>query len=289
MVTIDRQSGFCFGVVTAIQKAEEELHHGAGLYCLGDIVHNGQEVERLEKMGLRTINHEQFGHLRGGETVLIRAHGEPPSTYRIAQQRGINLIDASCPVVRHLQQRIRRIYTEHKDAQIIIFGKHGHAEVVGLQGQTDNTALVIEQISDAQKIDFEKDIYLFSQTTKSVAEFKELIATIEELRGSGNEHLFMWYDTICGQVRNRVQHIRDFAAAQDKVVFVGGRNSSNGAVLYEHCKQINSDTIFIESTDELSEDYLRECREKRVGVCGATSTPLWLMEMCAERIRQFND
>lgn len=286
MVTIDSQSGFCFGVVTAIRKAEEELQKGGTLYCLGDIVHNGQEVERLENMGLVTINHEQFIQLPQGAKVLIRAHGEPPATYKTADERGIELIDASCPVVRHLQQKIRNTYELHPDAQIVIFGKQGHAEVAGLQGQTDNNAIVAERTDDISKIDFKRDIYLFSQTTKSVDEFKHLTEEIEQRVHSETEpSKFEWHDTICGQVRNRVQHIREFAAAHDKVIFVGGRNSSNGKVLYEHCKDANPDTLFIESADELTEEYIRSCKNKSVGICGATSTPLWLMEQVQKKVQ----
>lgn len=286
MVTIDSKSGFCFGVVTAIRKAEEELQRGGTLYCLGDIVHNGQEVERLTRLGLITINHEQFKLLPREAKVLIRAHGEPPQTYYIAEQRGIEIVDASCPVVRHLQQKISDTYKQHPQAQIVIFGKQGHAEVVGLQGQTENSAIVVEGIGDLGKIDFSKDIYLFSQTTKSVAEFQRLVETIEDqLKSQSKESRtkFEWHDTICGQVRNRVQHIREFAARHDKIVFVGGRNSSNGKVLYQHCKEANPDTVFIESAKELTKDYLSQCEGKNIGICGATSTPLWLME----EVRQF--
>ncbi len=285
MVNIDSQSGFCFGVVTAIRKAEEELLKGGTLYCLGDIVHNGQEVDRLSKLGLITINHQEFRSLPQGSKVLIRAHGEPPETYQTAEERGIVLVDASCPVVRNLQKKIREVYeTRGENAQIVIFGKQGHAEVIGLQGQTENTAIVVENANDLEKIDFNKDIYLFSQTTKSVAEFSLLVESIAG-KMNGNESVkFEWHDTICGQVRNRVKHIKEFAAGNDKVVFVGGRNSSNGKVLYEHCKETNPDTVFIESADELTEEYIRSCEGKNVGICGATSTPLWLMEEIKDRI-----
>ncbi|MBQ9705155.1 MAG: 4-hydroxy-3-methylbut-2-enyl diphosphate reductase [Paludibacteraceae bacterium] len=284
LVTIDEQSGFCFGVVTAIQKAEEELQRGGRLYCLGDIVHNGKEVERLADMGLVTVNRAQFEQLADAK-VLLRAHGEPPSTYQTAQRQRINIIDASCPVVRNLQQKIRRTFEEKPDAQIVIFGKQGHAEVVGLQGQTDNTAIVVTRLADVNLIDFTRDICLFSQTTKSVEEFCELVALIEQrVRQAGKGVNFEWHDTICGQVRNRVRHIRDFAAANDRIVFVGGRNSSNGKVLYEHCREANSDTLFIESADELTAEYIVSCGGKRIGICGATSTPLWLMQQCADKL-----
>ena len=285
MVEIDSQSGFCFGVVTAIRKAEEELGRGERLYCLGDIVHNGKEVERLERLGLITIDYEQFKQLNGAK-VLLRAHGEPPQTYRIAQENSIEIVDASCPVVRNLQKKIRTTYEQHRSGQIVIFGKRGHAEVIGLQGQTDNTAIVIEGIADLDKVSLKKDIYLFSQTTKSVDEFHEL--TNEILRRKEHLHIqggvFEAYDTICGQVRNRVKHIREFASSHDRVVFVGGRNSSNGRVLYEHCKEANPDTIFIETAAELTDEYISDCKDKSVGICGATSTPLWLMKECGEKI-----
>ena len=285
LVEIDSQSGFCFGVVTAIRKAEEELRKGGTLYCLGDIVHNGQEVERLSGLGLMTINHEQFGQLPKCAKVLIRAHGEPPQTYITAEERGVEIVDASCPVVRNLQKKIRETYLQHEDAQIVIFGKPGHAEVIGLQGQTENKAVVVEGVEDLKKIDFSRDIYLFSQTTKSVEEFESLVESIRRrVDAEGNKVNFEWHDTICGQVRNRVKHIREFASGHDKVVFVGGRNSSNGKVLYQHCISVNGDTIFIESAAELTKEYIASCKGTSIGICGATSTPLWLMEEVKERI-----
>ncbi len=284
MIEIDQQSGFCFGVVTAIKKAEEELQNGSVLYCLGDIVHNNAEVERLSRLGLKTITHNEFLRLSPGSRVLIRAHGEPPSTYLEAAERGIEIVDASCPVVRSLQKKIRNTYLRHTDAQIIIFGKPGHAEVVGLQGQTDNTAIVINRQDDASTIDLKRDIFLFSQTTKAEEDFKRLVAYIEKSKSA--DTCFSWHDTICQQVRNRVNHIRLFAEQHDKIVFVGGRNSSNGKVLYEHCKEVNPDTLFIESADDLTDDYIASCRGLRIGICGATSTPLWLMQQCAERLEQ---
>lgn len=291
MVTIDDKSGFCFGVVTAIRKAEEELAKGERLFCLGDIVHNSQEVERLERLGLRTINYDEYNRLSNA-TVLIRAHGEPPATYDTARRQNINIIDASCPVVRNLQKKIRATYTEHvldapegTKAQIVIFGKQGHAEVIGLAGQTDNTAIVVEHLSDIDRLDFRRDIYLFSQTTKSVDEFRELVNAIQQrISAQDNKPLFVWHDTICAQVRNRVSHIREFAQRHDKVVFVGGRNSSNGKVLFEHCRDANPDTVFIETPQELTDEFIASCRNKNIGICGATSTPYWLMKECAEMI-----
>lgn len=284
MVTIDKQSGFCFGVVTAIRKAEEELQKGNQLYCLGDIVHNEQEVERLTRLGLKTIDHQQFATLHHAK-VLLRAHGEPPETYRIAAENDIEIVDASCPVVRNLQQKIRRQYQLTPHAQIVIFGKQGHAEVVGLQGQTDNNAIVVEHAEDADKLDVTNDIYLFSQTTKSADDFHRLVDEIEQHRKEQHtEAVFEWHDTICGQVRNRVQHLQEFARSNDRIVFVGGRNSSNAKVLFEHCRKVNPDTVFISDEKEITDDYIAACRGKNVGICGATSTPLWLMQRCAEKI-----
>ncbi len=279
-VTIDSESGFCFGVVTAIQKAEEELRKGGTLYCLGDIVHNEREVERLAELGLITINREEFKALHHAK-VLLRAHGEPPETYRIAAENNIEIIDASCPVVRHLQQRIKRQYEANRDCQIVIFGKKGHAEVIGLQGQTENKAIVIENEGDLDKLDYMKPIYLVSQTTKSVDEFNAIVQRLKGLKVQQLES----HDTICKQVRNRVKHIREFAAVHDRILFVGGHNSSNGKVLYSHCKEVNADTTFVGDASEISAEYIAACEGKTVGICGATSTPLWLMEECAEKCR----
>lgn len=280
MVTIDKDSGFCFGVVNAIQKAEEELAKGETLYCLGDIVHNEQEVNRLSKLGLVTITHEQFRALHHVK-VLLRAHGEPPATYQIAQENHITIIDASCPVVLRLQSKIRAKYREAPaQTQIVIFGKKGHAEVVGLEGQTENQALVIEHLDEVDKIDGTKDIVLFSQTTKSVDEFRVLVNEIENRKFDVK---FDHFDTICRQVANRIPNIRIFAAENDVVFFVGGVKSSNGKVLYEHCKEANPNTYFISDASEITEAQIQMCKERRVGICGATSTPLWLMQECAKR------
>ena len=283
MVTIDKESGFCFGVVTAINKAEEELRQSGSLYCLGDIVHNGREVNRLAEMGLKTIEHDQLADLHGVK-VLLRAHGEPPSTYKTAEQNDIQIIDASCPVVLGLQKRIRKQYEEIKDredSQIVIFGKPGHAEVVGLEGQTDNTAIVIEHLEDVERLDLIKNTYLFSQTTKDVGEFEELVREIQR-RFKGKE--FVWKDTICRQVSGRSRHIQDFARQNDIIFFVGGKKSSNGKVLFELCRQANPQTYFISGPEEITEEQIANCRDKAVGICGATSTPLWLMEKCKERL-----
>ncbi len=283
-VTIDDNSGFCFGVTTAIETAERELQKGQ-LFCLGDIVHNGQEVERLDKLGLETIDYDDLRTLHDVR-VLLRAHGEPPSTYRIAKRNNIEIIDASCPVVLHLQKRIRDTYLQHHgtDAQIVIFGKKGHAEVIGLEGQTNNTAIVIESILDLNKINFTRPIYLFSQTTKSVEEFREIVKEIKRRRGErseakGEDIVFEYHDTICRNVANRVKKLQDFARSNDVVVFVGGKKSSNAKVLYNHCLEVNSSTVFVSSETDLTLEILQQCHKaERVGICGATSTPKWLME-----------
>ena len=284
-VTIDEYSGFCFGVTSAIQAAEQELQKGP-LFCLGDIVHNGQEVQRLEQLGLETIDYDDLRTLHNVR-VLLRAHGEPPSTYHIAKRNGIEIIDASCPVVLKLQKRIRETYLsihgKNTGAQIIIFGKKGHAEVIGLEGQTNNTAIVIERIEDLAKIDITRPIYLFSQTTKSVEDFQEIVEAIKAMRQQSKDALeevvFEYHDTICRNVANRVKRIQDFARSNDIVLFVGGKKSSNAKVLYNHCLEVNSSTVFVSSVEDLTSEILEQCHNaEHVGICGATSTPKWLME-----------
>jgi 4-hydroxy-3-methylbut-2-enyl diphosphate reductase len=285
-VTIDEYSGFCFGVTSAIETAERELQKGT-LYCLGDIVHNGQEVDRLDKLGLVTIDYDDLRTLHRVR-VLLRAHGEPPSTYRIAQQNNIEIIDASCPVVLKLQKRIRDTYEmlhgNAHGAQIVIFGQKGHAEVIGLEGQTNNTAIVVESLNDLDKLDYTKPIYLFSQTTKSVEEFRAIVKAIEANRRVGEEArdiepTFEYHDTICRNVANRVKRLQDFAQSNDIVIFVGGKKSSNAKVLYNHCLEVNSSTVFVSSVDDLTDGMIAQCHSvDRVGICGATSTPKWLME-----------
>ena len=291
IITIDEHSGFCFGVTRAIQAAESELEKGS-LYCLGDIVHNGQEVARLEMKGLATIDYDDLRTLPAHSRVLLRAHGEPPSTYWIAQQRGIEIIDATCPVVKKLQDRIRACYEQHKNdeaipPQIVIYGKPGHAEVIGLQGQTNDTAIVIENAEQLDKIDFNRPIYLFSQTTKSIDGFNQLVETIKlKVESLKLKDSFEYHDTICRNVANRVKELQDFARANDIVLFVGGTKSSNAKVLYKNCVEVNPNTIFISSPDEV-EDKLSTLNlqpSTRVGICGATSTPLWLMERVSERL-----
>jgi len=282
-IEIDKKSGFCFGVVKAISKAEEELAKGETLYCLGDIVHNGQEVERLTRLGLITIDHEQFEQLHNAK-VLLRAHGEPPRTYQIAKQNNLTLIDASCPVVLKLQSRIRKSYltAPSEDVQIVIYGKKGHAEVNGLVGQTDEKAIVIESEADLSKIDFTKKICLFSQTTKSLDGFNHLVKTLSEKIMNGAD--FEFSDTICRQVANRIPNITTFAKKNDIIIFVSGKKSSNGKVLYEHSKKINPNTYFVTEADEVTK--LNLDLTKKIGICGATSTPRWLMEDIADKLNE---
>lgn len=289
-ITIDEHSGFCFGVTRAIQAAEKELQYG-NLYCLGDIVHNGQEVNRLESLGLQTIDYDDLRTLPSHSRVLFRAHGEPPSTYWIAQQRAIEVTDATCPVVKKLQDRIRACYEQHKNdealpPQIVIYGKLGHAEVIGLQGQTNNTAIVIESEQQLEHIDFTRPIYLFSQTTKSVEGFQTLVEAIQNKlsheEAQQNPPVFEYHDTICRNVANRVQRLQDFARAHDVVIFVGGTKSSNARVLFNHCLEANPRTIFVSQPEEVKSIDLSAfsipLSTIKIGICGATSTPLWLME-----------
>lgn len=291
-ITIDNNSGFCFGVTTAIETAERELQKGP-LFCLGDIVHNGQEVERLGEMGLETIDYDDLRTLRNAR-VLLRAHGEPPSTYHIAKRNDLEIIDASCPVVLKLQKRIRDTYQalhgKNTGAQIVIFGKKGHAEVIGLEGQTNNTAIVIEHMDDLHKLDITRPIYLFAQTTKSVEEFQQIVTEIGKQKAeSGDlESVFEYHDTICRNVANRVNKLQDFAKSNDIVVFVGGKKSSNAKVLYNHCLDVNSCTVFVSSEADITEEIVEQChRSERVGICGATSTPKWLMEKVKQYIENY--
>ena len=278
-IEIDNGSGFCFGVTTAIKKAEEELRLGASLYCLGDIVHNGMEVERLHEQGLITINHDDLQQLHGAK-VLLRAHGEPPSTYQLAQGNNIEIIDATCPVVLQLQRRIKRQYDSNPDAQIVIFGKNGHAEVLGLVGQTEGHAIVVENLCDVKELDFTRDIYLYSQTTKNLDEFHEIIEFIQGHIAEGAT--FRSFDTICRQVANRMPAIAAFAERHDLILFVSGRKSSNGRVLFNECLQRNPRSHHIESPAEIEMAWLEGV--ETIGICGATSTPKWLMEQCRDYI-----
>ena len=273
-VTIDSNSGFCFGVVYAIQMAEDLLSEKGYLYCLGDIVHNDVEVERLQRRGLRIIDHAQLKELQN-EAVLIRAHGEPPETYQTALQNNLTLVDASCPVVLKLQNRIKSSYD--KQEPIFIYGKHGHAEVLGLLGQTGNQAVVFENLQELLQHELPPKITLYSQTTKSTDSFYSIK---EELLQRGYE--VEANDTICRQVSNRDRELRKFASQYNKVIFVSGTKSSNGKVLYQVCKDTNEHTFFISKVDELQADWFSA--NDTVGVCGATSTPMWLMEEVKEAL-----
>ena len=278
-IEIDNGSGFCFGVTTAIKKAEEELAKGGILYCLGDIVHNGMECERLKQMGLVTINHDEMARLHNVK-VLLRAHGEPPATYELARQNNIEIIDATCPVVLQLQKRIKSQYMEGKGAQIVIFGKKGHAEVLGLVGQTQGTAIVIESFDEVKRLDFTRDIYLYSQTTKSLDEFHRIIEYIQQ--HISPSATFKSFDTICRSVANRMPNISQFASRHDLILFVCGRKSSNGKVLFGECRRVNPNTHLVEGPDEIDPSWLQGV--ETIGICGATSTPKWLMEQCRDAI-----
>ena len=282
-VEIDEGSGFCFGVVTAINKAEEELAKGETLYCLGDIVHNSREVERLKTMGLITINREEFKQLRNAK-VLLRAHGEPPETYMIARENNIEIIDATCPVVLRLQKRIKQEFLQdaaNDEKQIVIYGKNGHAEVLGLVGQTDGKAIVIEKAEEVKKLDLNKSVRLFSQTTKSLDEFQEIVAYIKQ--NISPEATFEYYDTICRQVANRMPKLREFAATHDLIFFVSGKKSSNGKMLFEECLKVNANSHLIDNEKEIDPSLLQNVQSIRV--CGATSTPKWLMEKIYSHIQ----
>lgn len=282
-VEVDSNSGFCFGVVTAINKAEYELDNSGQLYCLGDIVHNAREVERLQEKGLKTITHSDLAQLKDVK-VLLRAHGEPPETYKIAHKNNVEVIDATCPVVLQLQRRIKKTYDEGVEAEkkggkkplIVIYGKTGHAEVNGLVGQTNGEAVVIQDKEGIENLDFSRDIILYSQTTKSIEGFREIVEEIGKRKKNGK---FEYYDTICRQVANRMQKMREFAQSHDIIFFVSGAKSSNGKVLYEMCKGVNPQTYLISDESQLDLSLLEGVES--VGICGATSTPLWLMEKIA--------
>jgi len=286
-VAIDQNSGFCFGVVRAIKAAENELKDKKLLYCLGDIVHNNEEVLRLKNLGMKVINKEEMQQLKN-QKVLIRAHGEPPSTYQLAKQNNISMIDATCTVVLNLQNIVRQGYMEIKpqNGQVVIFGKKGHAEVVGLCGQTDDTALVISSLDEIESIDFCKPVRLYAQTTQSLSMFKNLVTLINqkyiELRMENPD--FVWYDTICRQVSNRENSLKQFALDHDTIIFVSGEKSSNGMVLYKICQSANKHAHRISSLKELKKEWFDGC--KNVGVCGATSTPMWLMNAVADEIKK---
>lgn len=292
VVEIDNNSGFCFGVVTAIDKAESELSRSGALACLGDIVHNASEVERLRLRGLRTITHAELENLHD-ETVLLRAHGEPPSTYQTLHRNNIKVIDATCPVVLRLQRRIKQAYDDGLrrvsegeisiPPLILIYGKEGHAEVNGLVGQTDGTAIVIQNADELDNIDLSRDIILYSQTTKSLEGFRQLVEEIKKRKTTGEFH---YYDTICRQVATRLEKMRDFAASHSVVIFVSGAKSSNGKVLFEECRKVNSRSYSVTEASEVKKEWIEDADS--IGICGATSTPGWLMEEVAKRIRAFH-
>lgn len=278
-IRIDDKAGYCFGVVKAIGTAEEELQRAGSLYCLGDIVHNSAEVERLTRKGLKVIDHDALQTLPQGSKVLIRAHGEPPSTYRTAEQLGIYLVDATCPIVLALQSRIKRGYEEMKQSggQVVIFGKQGHAEVIGLNGQTDGTAIIVSNPDEIEAIDFSRPIRLYSQTTKSREDYRRLIDNIQARMPQGAD--FIAYDTICNSVAGRTKALADFASSVDVLLFVAGANSSNGHYLYEYCRSVQPKTYLVGSAAEVRREWLEGAQ--RVGISGATSTPRWLMEQIA--------
>ena len=281
---IDSNSGFCSGVITAIRTAEQYLSTHPILYCLGDIVHNNEEVDRLTGLGLIIISHEEFRQLRN-TTVLIRAHGEPPETYAIATQNHIRLIDATCPVVLKLQQKVKMSHEEHdvEKAQILIFGKEGHAEVIGLLGQTSKQGMVISGRKDLDKIDYERPAYLYSQTTQSIEDYSGIVEEIASgYRSHGNGHLFYHHNTICRLVANRSKQIREFASLYDKIIFVSGEKSSNGLYLFGLCKEVNPNSYFISNKTQLDDISIEQ--DETIGICGATSTPMWLMEEIRDQI-----
>ena len=288
-VTIDQKSGFCFGVVYAIEMAEEILKKDHKLYCLGDIVHNNKEVDRLNNLGLEIINHDQLESLSNCK-VLIRAHGEPPSTYETALKNDIELLDASCPVVLKLQHQIKEGYEQIKNinGQVIIFGKEGHAEVTGLVGQTDGKAIIVTTEEDLKKVDFDKPIYIYSQTTKSPAAFQNIINNIKDRLssdGKSDELKFVVHDTLCRQVSGREPQLKQFSVDNDVIVFVSGTKSSNGKMLYASCREENKQSYFISDVKEIKEEWFEDVSS--VGICGATSTPRWLMEEVAEFIKKY--
>jgi len=286
-ITIDAYSGFCFGVVYAIEMAESILKNDGSLYCLGDIVHNNKEVERLNSLGLKIIEHNDLHDLRDCK-LLIRAHGEPPETYDLALKNNIELLDASCPVVLKLQHQIKAGYEEIKqiDGQVIIFGKEGHAEVVGLLGQTNNNAIVVASVEDLEKIDFAKPIYIYSQTTKSPKAYQDIVLEIEKkVKTQNNSDVkYIVHDTLCRQVSGREPQLKKFSNTNDVIIFVSGKKSSNGKMLYQSCKKENPNSYFISDIDELKSDWFVDAN--LVGICGATSTPRWLMESVEKAIKE---
>lgn len=291
-VTIDQNSGYCFGVEYAIQMAEDEMDHSNGLYCLGDIVHNDMEVQRLRARGMKVIEREDLKNLKNCR-VLIRAHGEPPETYQLALKNNIELIDASCPVVLKLQNRIKNAYDRinKQQGQVIIYGKKGHAEVIGLSGQTGKNAIIVTDETDLDQIDFTKPSVLFSQTTKSTKGFYTIKSKIEERYRDANAadqcEMFEAHDSICRQVSNREPQLQDFSRVHDVILFVSGKKSSNGKALFKVCADENERSYFIESETELNPDWFKT--DDKVGICGATSTPMWLMEKVADSVQKMDE
>ncbi len=287
IIEVDERSGFCFGVRNAVEIAGEALARGEKVFSLGPIVHNDIEVERLSALGLLSVNHEEFKKLRNCK-VLIRAHGEPPETYEIAIKNNITIIEATCPIVKRLQSRIKKTWLVSKESgdQVVIFGKAGHAEVVGLLGQTDNEAILVNGKEDLYKINFSHDVYLFSQTTMSVREYNELAESIVlkmKEKGISNAEMHLHKNnTICGQVSNRQPRLKSFAKKHDVIVFVSGRESSNGKMLFNVCKNENPDTWFVSSPDEIKKEWFKN--RNSVGICGATSTPKWLIDKIKDTI-----
>lgn len=280
-VKIDANAGFCSGVVSAIRMAENELSSADKLYCLGDIVHNNEEVERLAGRGLEVISYEKFRGLKNAK-VLIRAHGEPPETYAIARESGIELVDATCPIVLALQQKIRNGFLEMRPlgGQVVIFGKKGHAEVIGLNGQTENSAIIISDAGDLEQVDFSRPIRMYSQTTRNKELYNDLIEKVRQNCGACGNGDFVAFNTICNRVSNRVRELTRFVESVDVVLFVSGRNSSNGKYLFEHCKSVKDNALFITRISELKKEWFESYA--RIGITGATSTPRWLMEQAAD-------
>lgn len=286
-ITIDNNAGFCFGVTNAIEQAEDYLASHEKLYCLGDIVHNSKEVERLRNMGLEIINRKQFARLQGA-TVLLRAHGEPPETYQLARENNIQLIDATCPVVLKLQERVKKGFEEtiKRNGQLVIFGKKGHAEVIGLMGQTRDQAIVVSEKADLENIDFNRPVMLFSQTTKRYDEYLVIQDIIKEnlaRAGLDPEKSFISYNTICRKVMNRQPNLEKFSKEHDVILFVSGKKSSNGRMLYNFCKQQNKHSYFISDTHEIRAEWLKGAGS--IGISGATSTPFWIMDKVARYVQ----
>lgn len=289
-IEIDQGSGFCFGVVRVINIAERILNKEGKLYCLGDIVHNNREVDRLKRKGLQVINYEEFKHLKDCK-VLIRAHGEPPQTYQIAEKNNLELIDGTCAVVLKLQQKIREKYEKLKpdEGQIVIYGKKGHAEVRGLTGQTNNEAIIIESMEDLDRIDISRPLHLFSQTTKSMEDYQSILEKIKEMYQSGTDKnmYFRCTNSICAQIYRRAPRIREFCKNHDVIVFVSGKKSSNGKILFKECQKANSNSHFVSCEEEIINSWF--INAKSVGVCGATSTPKWLMDEIAAHLNRLNE